>query len=164
MQTLPLYPDRSYSYQITLNDVSWSLSFLWNPRNQQWSLSIAYSDTGEALISGVPLLVGIDILSQFVRPSTEFGKLLIWNDDWDSFIESKTRPNNGFQEMGFSAIQDVVSYPESGTWQPNLNPVSDYILYYLLPDEEIPEKFNFNPPEEDRNIIVSKIVYGQWTP
>lgn len=164
MKIIPLSPDRSYSYQIKLNDIYWTLSFLWNPRNQQWNLTIAYNDTGEVVISGVPILAGIDILSQFTRPRTEFGKLLIWNDEWDSYIQNGIRPENGFQDMGFSGSEKSVVYPESGAWQPNVNPVSDYTLYYLLPDEEIPEKFNFNPPEEDRGAIVSKIVYEQWTP
>jgi len=164
MQTIPLFSDRSYSYTILLNDIYWSLSFLWNPRVQHWGLTISYDDTGEVIISGIPVLAGVDILSQFLRPRTEFGKLLIWNDAWDDYISSGTRPPDNFQDMGFSIPESVLTYPESGAWQPNTNPVTDYTLYYLLPDEDIPEKFSFTPAQADRDAIVSKIVYGQWAP
>lgn len=164
MQTVPLFSDRSYSYTVLLNGISWSMSFLWNPRNQQWNLTIAYDDTGDVIISGVPVLAGVNILSQFLRPRTEFGKLILWNDDWNTYIDSGTIPADGFQDMGFSGSEGSVVYPESGLWQPNVNPVEDYTLYYFLPDEDIPEKFSFTPAEADRDAIISKVVYGQWEP
>lgn len=54
---------------------------------------------------------------------------------------------------------------ENNTNEMNFENVDDFTLYYLLPDEEIPARFDLvTPVVVERDAIVTKITYPGWSP
>ena len=59
---IPLYDDRKYMYGVSLEGVSYILSFHWNQKAKQWSMDIRLEDRteiamGVALVPQYPMLI-----------------------------------------------------------------------------------------------------------
>ena len=132
MKIIPLFSDRSYDYTILLNEVYWRLTFLYNPRASQWTISIEYDDTQEILISGIAMPAGVDILHQYRPEGNRFGKLLPWNDD------------DPTQDMNFENVDQFTLY----YFLPDEDIPDSFNLVY--------------PSETQRNAIVEKITYSSF--
>src|ERR1017187_4985383 len=60
---IPTVP-QAQQIQITLGIVAYNLVLRWNVLNNSWMLDIL-DDSGNQILSGVPLVTGEDLLSQF---------------------------------------------------------------------------------------------------
>jgi hypothetical protein len=61
---IPLIPSTPQKLHISLSGTDYTLSLSWNTVSAVWLLDIA--DTNEVpILSGVPLVTGVDILSQY---------------------------------------------------------------------------------------------------
>jgi hypothetical protein len=67
------------TFTIELNGTGYAMACRWNDAAQVWFLDIADSVTGTALISGLPLVTGGDLLSQFRHIIPE-GMLFCYTD------------------------------------------------------------------------------------
>jgi hypothetical protein len=52
------------TFNISLAGVNYKMTFKWNEQNNSWILDIADS-AGNALVSGVPIITGADLLEQY---------------------------------------------------------------------------------------------------
>lgn len=57
---LPLYQDADYSYNVSLEDISYEIRLYFNERMQHWAMDLRYSDgtpvvLGEALVRNYPI-------------------------------------------------------------------------------------------------------------
>ncbi len=60
---IPTQP-QAQQMQITLGTVAYNLVLRWNVPNNSWMMDIL-DDSGNQILSGVPLVTGEDLLSQF---------------------------------------------------------------------------------------------------
>lgn len=63
---LPLFPDLKYRYGISLQGISYQITFYWNARIMQWHMDILLEDQtpvvlGIALVSQYPMLVDYNL-------------------------------------------------------------------------------------------------------
>lgn len=70
---IPLQPVNQV-FTISLAGVQYQLTFKWNDANQAWTLDIA-TPTGTAIISGIPVITGVDLLKSYAY--LNFGGQLI---------------------------------------------------------------------------------------
>lgn len=63
-----------------LNGVSYDLTLKWNEFGQRWVMDIALT-SGGMLVSGIPLVVGQDLIEQFTY--LEIGGMLVVQSDYD---------------------------------------------------------------------------------
>jgi hypothetical protein len=62
---IPTQPGRPFSESVTLNNVTYFLEFHWNTVAKVWTVDF-YDETGTAaLLRGVALVTGCDLLEQF---------------------------------------------------------------------------------------------------
>jgi len=54
----------AYEFQITLEGRPYRLAFRYNKRRERWAMDIM-NQQGDALLSGIPILVGMDLTSRF---------------------------------------------------------------------------------------------------
>lgn len=60
----PLYKEAYYTYSIDLSDETYSLTFRWNSRLQQWMMDIDDSEDA-SVVRGVPLVPVYPLLAQY---------------------------------------------------------------------------------------------------
>lgn len=61
---VPLLAAQAQSFSVSLNQLDYNLRVLWNVAANCWVLDIANSDD-TPLVSGIPLVTGVDLLSQY---------------------------------------------------------------------------------------------------
>jgi hypothetical protein len=54
----------AYEFQITLEGTPYRLSFRYNRRRERWAMDIK-NQQGDSILSGIPILVGMDLTSRF---------------------------------------------------------------------------------------------------
>lgn len=57
---------QAQTFNITLGTVSYQFTLKWNTASNCWILDIA-DDAGDAILSGIPLVTGADLLEQFTH-------------------------------------------------------------------------------------------------
>jgi hypothetical protein len=62
---IPTQPGGPFSERVTLQGVEYLLKFDWNPVSQIWVLDIYDSGGAVAILRGVALVTGADLLGQF---------------------------------------------------------------------------------------------------
>lgn len=67
-------------FSVFLNGVSYDLTLKWNEFGQRWVMDIALT-SGGMLVSGIPLVVGQDLIEQFTY--FEIGGMLVVQSDYD---------------------------------------------------------------------------------
>lgn len=65
MITLPLTSDPSRTFTVPFNDSSYRVTTRFNERSGVWTLDIADGDTDTLLVSGMPVVLGADLLAAF---------------------------------------------------------------------------------------------------
>lgn len=55
---MPLFSDLKYRYAITLEGISWQLTFYWNDRCSQWNMDLRQEDQ-------TPVLLGYSLVPQY---------------------------------------------------------------------------------------------------
>lgn len=63
MIEIPLNTNPEQIFNITIDDIKYDMRVIYNSRLESWSVDI--SQNGTALVSGVELLGGVDILGQY---------------------------------------------------------------------------------------------------
>ena len=63
---LPLFDNPSYSYRISLEEISYKFKFYFNTRDNRWMFDLSYADgepivLGEALVPNYPILLDYNI-------------------------------------------------------------------------------------------------------
>jgi len=61
---IPLTAAAPQKFTISLSGVAYTFTLTWNDPGQVWILNIA-DVNGNAILSGVPLITGVDLLEQF---------------------------------------------------------------------------------------------------
>lgn len=64
MLQLPLFPEESFSYKITIDDLEWNIRIAWNNREGSWYLNLS-NELNSTYVNGIGLLGGVDILKQY---------------------------------------------------------------------------------------------------
>ena len=77
-QTLPLYSDPSYTYEVELSGSYYNLEFMWNDRSSTWCLNINNYDESP-IVTGIRLIPMINLLSTYKNPALPDGKLAFFN-------------------------------------------------------------------------------------
>jgi hypothetical protein len=62
--TIPTIPSRLQKFKVTINGLDYGMRLLWNKASSCWVIDI-YTDGGDPLLMGMPLITGIDLLLQF---------------------------------------------------------------------------------------------------
>jgi hypothetical protein len=62
---IPLQPIQPQTLRVTLQGVEYTFKVAWNPVAQIWMLDIYSSDATVAILRGIPLVTGADLLEQF---------------------------------------------------------------------------------------------------
>ena len=68
----------SYRYQIDLEGSLYFIDMKFNTRNNRWAFSIFDQDQ-EPIIVGIPVLIDLDLLGQYVDPRLPPGKFMAVN-------------------------------------------------------------------------------------
>lgn len=63
---LPLYSDSFYSYQVSLEGISYGIEILYNERNELWHMSI-FNDDDTPIIQGIALVPNYPILQDYAN-------------------------------------------------------------------------------------------------
>lgn len=74
---IPLSPNPQ-SFQIPLVGVTYGMTVVWNVPNASWMIDIADA-SGNPILSGIPMVTGVDLLSQYAYLS--FGFQLVCQTD-----------------------------------------------------------------------------------
>ena len=61
---IPLQPGVPQTFAVVLNGVTYNMTLRWCDPNQAWTLDIADA-SGNALVSGIALVTGADLLEQY---------------------------------------------------------------------------------------------------
>jgi hypothetical protein len=103
---LPFYKDKyNYKYNIVLENVRYYLTFQYNSRMDRWIMNVS-NYKQEPILSGIPILLGADLIRRFVTEEKPSGFLFFYN------------PVNKYVEAGRDTISD------------------DYVLFYADSDDE----------------------------
>ena len=81
-----------FGFSVELGGVSYALTFRWNDRLEQWCLDVADGD-GNALASGVRVVVGVPLLQRFRNPALPTGLLMAVDTDGGD-------RDPGFEDLG----------------------------------------------------------------
>ena len=65
MQVVPFTSDYDQQFKTTLNGVNYVIDARWNERWQMWTFDLTDDASSTLLVAGVPLLVGVDVLSPY---------------------------------------------------------------------------------------------------
>ena len=65
MQTIPFSSDSNATFTTALNGVEYQFDTLYSDRSGLWTFDLSLAKTGETLVSGVPILIGCDLLAPF---------------------------------------------------------------------------------------------------
>jgi len=65
MVRLPLTSDPCRAFATTVGDARYVVTTKWNDRAGVWTMDIADGDTDELLVSGMPVVLGSDLLRSF---------------------------------------------------------------------------------------------------
>jgi hypothetical protein len=63
---IPTQPGRPFSERVTWDGATYTLHFGWNPVLNAWVLDIWDEGNDTAILTGLPLVTGTDILGQFI--------------------------------------------------------------------------------------------------
>jgi len=74
--TIPLTTDPSQTFQVDLEGTVFTFRVIFNTRKQMWTMDIADAD-GVELVSGIPLLLGANMVNQF---NLDIGALVMVED------------------------------------------------------------------------------------
>jgi hypothetical protein len=74
---IPLIPSPQ-TFQLTLDNISYQMQVVWNWVMQAWVLDI-YDIQGDALVLGIPMVTGADLLEQYAYLGFT-GKLVVESD------------------------------------------------------------------------------------
>lgn len=66
MQTIPFTSDPAQSFRVSLNGNKYQIDARYNDRSGQWTFDITTDPAGEVLVTGVPILIGQDMLAPYV--------------------------------------------------------------------------------------------------
>lgn len=93
MLTLPTIPGRLlYSYQVSLDDVTYTLGLRWNARSETWVLSLLTA-AGEPITVGRAVVIGVPLLGRIPDPRLPPGVVMAVD-----LTDSGTRP--GRDDLG----------------------------------------------------------------
>lgn len=62
---IPLSPSQNQRLQVTLNSIAYALVCRWNDVSTCWILDVYEADGTTAVLRGVPLVTGADLLGQY---------------------------------------------------------------------------------------------------
>ena len=65
MQTVPFTSDPNATFTTSLNGVDYQFDTLYNERASVWTFDLSLAKTGTPLVTGVPILIGCDMLAPF---------------------------------------------------------------------------------------------------
>jgi hypothetical protein len=65
MQVIPFSSDAWSDFTANLNGVAYHFVQHFNERNQTWYFDLSFDSTGVPLVSGVPILLGCDLLAPY---------------------------------------------------------------------------------------------------
>ncbi|CDZ83955.1 hypothetical protein BN1086_02089 [Citrobacter koseri] len=85
IQEIPLTADNQ-QFSINIAGTTWRTSIIW--RDLYWIMDL-YNDRSEAVISGIPLVTGADLLAQYAYMGLGF-KLVVVCDDSTQDYPTKT--------------------------------------------------------------------------
>lgn len=68
----------SYEFVVELDRRNYLLGFRWNTRTSQWFMDISKTD-GTAVLAGVPLLVGVELIDRFQSDDRPPGRMLVFD-------------------------------------------------------------------------------------
>ena len=91
---VPLVPSTPQSLAIALAGVTYTLVVRWNTVVSYWVLDVYDSTGSTAILTGVPLVTGADLLAQYAY--LEFGGQLVCQTDYD-LLAPPTWTNLGTQ-------------------------------------------------------------------
>lgn len=94
----------AYEMQVELERIVYTMRFRFNVRKDRWIMDVA-SREGTNIITGIPLLAGVDLLGKYLVENMPPGKLIVY--DTKQNFESP-----GFSELGKTVL---LLYVESGT-------------------------------------------------
>ena len=72
---LPLFEEPDYRYHVVLENISYSLRFYYNLRQESWALDISYSD-GEPIIKSVRVVPNFPMLADEPTPFSGYFALI----------------------------------------------------------------------------------------
>lgn len=73
MIRLPLTSDPCRTFTTVIGEARYRITTTWNDRSQVWTLDIADGDTDAPIASGIPVVLGADLLLSF---APELGRLI----------------------------------------------------------------------------------------
>jgi hypothetical protein len=65
MQKIPFTSDPNATFTTTLNGVDYQFDTLYNERASVWTFDLSLAKTGVPLVTGVPILLGCDMLAPY---------------------------------------------------------------------------------------------------
>lgn len=66
MVIIPFTSDTWHSFSTVLNGVEYTFAQRFNELSQRWYFDLGLEATGEPLVSGIPILIGCDLLEPYV--------------------------------------------------------------------------------------------------
>lgn len=96
---IPLTAQKQY-FVITLAGTQYKFSLSWNDHEDAWVLNIS-DGSGNAILSGVPLVTGVDLLAQFAYLG--FGFSLYVGTDHDTYAQP-TETNLGTNSHLYAVV------------------------------------------------------------
>lgn len=90
MREIPLTPSQNSSFEVDIPDTRYSLSLRYNPRIPCWHASLSLA--GTVLLSGVPLVAGVELFQGHAIPNIPTNLFMIPVDE--------SSADAGFDELG----------------------------------------------------------------
>lgn len=104
MTVIPFfYQYSNFSEEVTLDDVTYHLEFMYNERRERWTMSV-FDLSGNAIVTGISLVLGYSLLDQFPGHGLPPGEMYIIDT-----TEKEVKPDR--DNMG--KILDLVYIPEA---------------------------------------------------
>jgi hypothetical protein len=66
MELYPVFDYPHYTEEVTIDDMLYILTFSWNSRGSFWTMAVDDRD-GNNIVSGLKLMVGVDVFERFHR-------------------------------------------------------------------------------------------------